>query len=60
MRAGAVNFLALVGALAIFSGAIFVAVLRAKRRGGRKLHKPASPPKAHFRKVNPKTGQLFP
>ncbi|RST87937.1 hypothetical protein EJC49_02920 [Aquibium carbonis] len=60
MNAGWVNFLALVAAVAIIGGAVAIFRLAATRPAGRKVAGPTSPSKTARRKVNPKTGDLFP
>lgn len=60
MSAAAINLIVLIGMIAIFAGAVYVLMVALRATGGRKGGKLAKPPNAHYRRVNPKTGQLFP
>ncbi len=60
MSAGWVNLIVLAAIPLIVATAIAIFVVAATRRGGRKGKGLAKPSKAHYRKVNPKTGDLFP
>jgi hypothetical protein len=60
MDAGTVNLIVFVGIVLIVSSVLAVFVLAATRRGGRKVAHRGKPSKAMHRKVNPKTGDLFP
>lgn len=59
MTAGWVNFMVLVSILLISAGAIAIFYIAATRRGGRKKTGLAKPSRAHYRRVNPKTGDMF-
>lgn len=59
MSAGWVNLIVLVAIPLIVAGAATVSYIAATRRGGRRKPGLAKPSKAHYRKVNPKTGDLF-
>ena len=60
MSAGWINLLALAAIVAIVGGAIAIFRFAATRPAGRKVRGPAQPSKGARRKVNPKTGDLFP
>ena len=60
MSAGAVNLLVLCAIVAIFAAVAAITYVAATRRGGRRSGKLAKPSRAANRKVNPKTGDLFP
>jgi hypothetical protein len=59
MSAGWVNATVLAGIVLIVAGFLFIRIA-ARRRGGHKRHGLAKPSKAQYRKVNPKSGDLFP
>lgn len=59
MSAGWVNLVVLGAILLIVATAIAIFYVAATRRGGRRKPGLAKPSKAHYRKVNPKTGDLF-
>lgn len=60
MTAGWINLVVLVAMLSIVSMIGFVFYRAATRRGGKRKPGMAKPSRAHYRKVNPKTGELFP
>lgn len=60
MSAGWINLVVLVSIVSIVSLVGFVFYRAATRRGGKPKSGMAKPPKAYYRQVNPKTGQLFP
>lgn len=60
MGADWINLLVLVAILAIVGGAIAIFRLATTRPAGRKVRGLAQPSKTARRKVNPKTGDLFP
>jgi len=60
MSTNLVNLLVLVGIVVIVAGAGAIFYTAATRRGGRKSSTTAKPSRASRRKVNPKTGDLFP
>jgi hypothetical protein len=55
-----VNLIVLAAMVSIVAGVARVFYLAARRRGGRRRAGLAKPPAAHHRRVNPKTGDLFP
>lgn len=59
MSAGWVNLFVLVAVVLIVAIVIAIFYIAATRRGGRKMRGLAKPGKAHYRTVNPKTGDLF-
>jgi hypothetical protein len=59
MSAGWVNLVVLIAVLLIVTCAATIFYVAAARRGGRKKPGLARPSKSHYRKVNPKTGDLF-
>ncbi|MCO5145814.1 MAG: hypothetical protein M9895_06495 [Aquamicrobium sp.] len=59
MSAGWVNLIVLVAIVMILAGIGAVFFLAATRRGGRRKAGLAKPSRAHYRRVNPKTGDLF-
>ncbi|MBX3567086.1 MAG: hypothetical protein KF914_03455 [Rhizobiaceae bacterium] len=59
MSAGWVNLIVLIAVPLIVAGAAAIFYAAATRRGGRRKPGLAKPSKAHYRKVNPKTGDLF-
>ncbi|MGF7007191.1 hypothetical protein [Aminobacter sp. BE322] len=59
MSAGWVNLIVLVAVVLIVASAATIFYVAATRRGGRKKPGLAKPSKAHYRQVNPKTGDLF-
>lgn len=59
MSAGWVNLIALIAIPLIVASAVTIFYVAATRRGGRKKPGLAKPSKAHYRQVNPKTGDLF-
>lgn len=60
MSTGWINLLVLVAAVAVIAGAIAITWFAATRPAGRKAPGTANPSRASRRKVNPKTGDLFP
>ena len=60
MSAGWINLLVLVAIVAIVGGAFAIFRFAATRPAGRKAPGPAKPSRSAQRKVNPKTGDLFP
>lgn len=60
MSATAINLVVLLGVFAIVAGMVYVLMAALRSTGGRRGGRTAKPPRAHYRKVNPKTGQLFP
>ncbi|MCG6114219.1 MAG: hypothetical protein MEQ84_03380 [Mesorhizobium sp.] len=60
MSAGAVNLIVLVAIVLIFVSVVAVFYMAARRRDGRKVPATARQRKRFGRKVNPKTGSLFP
>jgi hypothetical protein len=60
MSGGAVNLLVLLGIVAIVAAAGAITYRAATSRGGRKSGKPMKTSQAAKRKVNPKTGDMFP
>lgn len=60
MLAGWVNLIVLASIVLIVAGATAITYMAATRRGGRKTAGLVKPGKAHYRQVNPKTGDLFP
>jgi hypothetical protein len=60
MSAGYVNLVVLVAILAIIGGAVAIFRFAATRPAGRRAPGVAKPSKTAQRKVNPKTGDLFP
>lgn len=59
MFQGWVNLIVLVALVLIPSGAVAIFAVAATRRGGRKKTGLAKPSRTHYRKVNPKTGDMF-
>lgn len=59
MPAGWVNLIVLIAILLIVASAATIFYVAATRRGGRKKPGLAKPSKAHYREVNPNTGDLF-
>ena len=60
MSANWINLLVLVAIVAIIAVAIAIAHHASTRPAGRKVRGPAAPSRTARRKVNPKTGDLFP
>ncbi|MBS4019597.1 MAG: hypothetical protein KGZ68_15345 [Dechloromonas sp.] len=60
MSADFVNLIVLVAIVAIVGGAVAIVRLAATRPAGRRAPGLANPSKTAQRKVNPKTGDLFP
>ena len=60
MSAGWINLLVLVAILATIGSAIAIFLFAATRPAGRKVSGSAEPSRMSRRKVNPKTGDLFP
>lgn len=56
MSAGWINLMVLIAIPLIVTGVVFVRYKAATQRGGQKKAEMAKAPKAHYRKVNPKTG----
>lgn len=59
MSAGWIDLIVIAAIVLIVAGVAAVFRMRASRRGGRKRPGLAKPPEAHYRRVNPKTGDLF-
>jgi flagellar basal body-associated protein FliL len=59
MPAGWVNLIVLIAILLIVGSAATIFYVAATRHGGRKKPGLAKPSKAHYRQVNPKTGDMF-
>jgi len=59
MSAGWMNLMVLAAIVLIVASTITIFYMAATRRGGRKKAGLARPSKAHYRRVNPKTGDLF-
>jgi hypothetical protein len=60
MSAAAINLIVLVAIVAIFAGSVYVTMAALRASGGRRGGRIAKPSRAEQRKVNPKTGELFP
>jgi hypothetical protein len=60
MTAEAINLIVLIGAISIVGVFGLIVVKVAMGRGGRPRETTAKPGRQHHRKVNPKTGALFP
>jgi hypothetical protein len=58
MSAGWVNTTVLAGIVLIVVGFLFIRIA-ARRRDGHRKPRLAKPSRAHYRKVNPKSGDLF-
>jgi len=59
MSSWLVNIFVLISMIMIIAGVIFVFYMSGRLRGGKKKPGLARPSKAHYRQVNPKTGDLF-
>jgi heme/copper-type cytochrome/quinol oxidase subunit 2 len=60
MSSGLINLLVVAVMIVIIAAVVSVFYVAATRRGGRKGRTSAKPSRAHNRKINPKTGDLFP